>query len=245
VAGGRPGGVNGNTIGPGVVAEGPERAWGSRRIAEAGVLLGVLLMVEWWVFGGRELWGIDSRFLVYLTVPPLVWAAFRFGARGATLGLLLVTGIAVWGTAQGHGPFAGETLNEPLLLQTFMGVLTVMTLILVGVLTERQRTERESQRAREGLTDFIENAAVGLHWVGPDGAILWANQTELDLLGYRQEEYIGRHISEFHADQEVIDDILGRLANHETIHDYEARLRCKDGSIKHVLIDSNVFWQEG
>jgi PAS domain S-box-containing protein len=225
--------------------KGPERAWGSRRIAEAGVLLGVLLMVEWWVFGGWELWGIDSRFLVYLTVPPLVWAAFRFGARGATLGLLLVTGIAVWGTAQGHGPFAGETLNESLLLQTFMGVLTVMTLILVGVLTERQRTERESQRAREGLTDFIENAAVGLHWVGPDGAILWANQTELDLLGYRQEEYIGQHISEFHADQEVIDDILSRLANHETIHDYEARLRCKDGSIKHVLIDSNVFWQEG
>jgi two-component system, NtrC family, sensor kinase len=95
-------------------------------------------------------------------VPPLVWAAFRFGGRGATLGLLLVTGIAVWGTARGHGPFAGETLNEPLLLlQTFMGVVAVMTLILVGVLTERQRNERESQRAREGLTDFVENAAVG------------------------------------------------------------------------------------
>jgi PAS domain S-box-containing protein len=140
----------------------------------------------------------------------------------------------------------GETLNESLLLlQTFMGVVTVMTLILVGVLTEHRRSERESQRARDGLTDFIENAAVGLHWVSPDGIILWANQVELDLLGYQREEYIGRHISEFHADQEAISDILCRLTGYETIRDYEARLRCKDGSIKHVLIDSNVFWQDG
>jgi PAS domain S-box-containing protein len=219
---------------------------GAERVGEAVLLLGVLLVVELWVFGGWDLWGLDSRFLVYLTVPPLVWATLRFGAPGATLGLLGVTGIAVWGTAQGNGPFVRGTLNESLLLlQTFMGVVTVMALTLVGVLTERQRTERELQRADDGLTDFIENAAVGLHWVGPDGVILWAYQAELDLVGYQREECIGHHISEFHADPEVIDDILYRLVNYETLHDYEARLKCKDGSIKHVLIDSNVFWQDG
>jgi PAS domain-containing protein len=37
-------------------------------------------------------------------------------------------------------------------------------------------------------------------------------------------------------------DVLGRLSNHETVRNYEARLRGKDGSIKHVLIDSNVLW---
>jgi integral membrane sensor domain MASE1 len=128
--------------------------------AEAGILLGGVPLVDWWVFGGRELWGIGSRFLVYLTVPPLVWAAFRFGARGATLELLLVTGIAVWGTAQGHGPFAGETLNESLLLQTFMGVLTVMTLILEGVLTERQRAERAQANLIERLQRAINEIKV-------------------------------------------------------------------------------------
>ncbi|MEO8495019.1 MAG: PAS domain S-box protein, partial [Planctomycetota bacterium] len=29
------------------------------------------------------------------------------------------------------------------------------------------------------------------------------------------------------------------------LRDYEARLRCKDGTIKHVLIDSNVLWEDG
>ena len=85
---------------------------------------------------------------------------------------------------------------------------------------------------------------VGLHWVGADGTILWANQAELDLLGYAREEYIGRSITEFHADRDVINDILCRLTNKETLHNYEARLRCKDGSVRHVLINSNVMWEE-
>ncbi|HEX8774826.1 MAG TPA: PAS domain S-box protein [Pyrinomonadaceae bacterium] len=100
-----------------------------------------------------------------------------------------------------------------------------------------------SRRERE-LADFIENASVGLHWVGADGSILWANQAELDLLGYTREEYIGRKITEFHADQNTINDILKRLSNKETLYNYEARLRCKDGSIRYVLINSNVLWED-
>jgi PAS domain S-box-containing protein len=95
------------------------------------------------------------------------------------------------------------------------------------------------------LSDFFENAAVGLHWVGPDGIVLRVNQTELDLLGYSRDEYVGHHISKFHADKPVIDDILGKLSCGECLQGYEARLRCKDGSIKHVLISSNVLWEDG
>jgi PAS domain S-box-containing protein len=112
-------------------------------------------------------------------------------------------------------------------------------------ITARRQVEEELRRRTEELTDFFENATVGLHWVGPDGTILWANQAELDLLGYTQSEYIGRNISDFHVDPEVIGDILCRLTNKEALHSYEARLRCKDGSIRHVLISSNVYWKDG
>ncbi len=67
----------------------------------------------------------------------------------------------------------------------------------------------------------------------------------MDLLGYAPEEYIGHHISEFHADSAVIDDILKRLTCGETLIEREARLLCKNGSIKHVLIDSSVLWENG
>jgi PAS domain S-box-containing protein len=111
--------------------------------------------------------------------------------------------------------------------------------------TEQRRADKALRRSEQLLADFFENAAVGLHWVGPDGVILRANQTELDLLGYSKEEYVGRHIAEFHSDPLIIKDILKRLNGGESLQGYEARLRCKDGSIKHVLISSNVLWEDG
>ena len=99
--------------------------------------------------------------------------------------------------------------------------------------------------ARRELSEFFENASVGLHWVGADGTILRANRNELEMLGYTREEYIGRNIAEFHVDKEVINDILLRLKAGEELSDYEARMRCKDGSIKHVVINSNVRWEDG
>jgi PAS domain S-box-containing protein len=112
-------------------------------------------------------------------------------------------------------------------------------------ITDRKRIEAALRAREEELTDFIENSVVGLHWVGPDGTILWANRAELELLGYSREEYIGHNIAEFHADADVIEDILGRLTRDETLHSYEARLCCKDGSIRHVLISSNVRKRDG
>ncbi len=107
------------------------------------------------------------------------------------------------------------------------------------------RAEGALQRTERELRDFVENASVGMHWVGADGIILWANRTEMQLLGYSREEYIGHHIAEFHADEPVIQDILRRLTQDATLDNYEARLRCKDGSIRDVLINSNVLRENG
>jgi PAS domain S-box-containing protein len=95
------------------------------------------------------------------------------------------------------------------------------------------------------LTDLVENATVGLHAVGPDGIILWANRHELEMLGYTLDEYVGQHISEFHTDQSVSSDILMRLGRAEKLHNYPAKLRCKDGSIRSVLISSCARFENG
>ena len=62
----------------------------------------------------------------------------------------------------------------------------------VGQFVERKAAEEELRRSERELSDFFENATIGLHWVGPDGTILRANRTELDMLGYSREEYVGR-----------------------------------------------------
>jgi PAS domain S-box-containing protein len=112
-------------------------------------------------------------------------------------------------------------------------------------ITDRKRDEEALRRSEAELTDFFETAAIGLHWVSADGTVLRVNQAELDLLGYSRDEYVGRNIADFHVDQFAITDILRRLQAGELLSDYDARLRCKDGSIKHVRINSSVFREKG
>ncbi|HEV8379961.1 MAG TPA: PAS domain S-box protein [Gemmatimonadales bacterium] len=105
-----------------------------------------------------------------------------------------------------------------------------------------KEAELELLRRTNQLSMFLETAAIGLHRVGPDGVILWANDAELQMLGYARDEYVGHNIAEFHADQDLIADILARLHRGEKVREYEARVKCKDGSVKIVLIDSSVLW---
>jgi PAS domain S-box-containing protein len=114
-----------------------------------------------------------------------------------------------------------------------------------ALVLQQRRSEEQIRRSQQELADFFDNATVGLHWVGPTGTILRANRAELNLLGYSADEYVGHHIAEFHVDGDVIHDMLRRLWAGENLRDREARMRCKDGSIKHVLIDSSVLWEDG
>ena len=94
---------------------------------------------------------------------------------------------------------------------------------------------------REDLEQFLNNCAIGVHLVASDGTVLWANKSELSLLGYGEEDYFGKSIKQFHIDDDVINKILTILSKGSSLQAYPARLKASDGSIKHVLINSNVF----
>ncbi|TBZ35068.1 PAS domain S-box protein [Rhizobium leguminosarum bv. viciae] len=93
--------------------------------------------------------------------------------------------------------------------------------------------------------DFFENGALPLHLVGADGTILRANQAELDMLGYSADEYVGRKISEFHADADAIDEIFARLGAGEKLIRFPSRMIAKDGSVRHVEITSSALFRNG
>lgn len=126
------------------------------------------------------------------------------------------------------------------------GVLDASGPPLGHIMSPEVETEQhELLRLREELADFFENGAMPLHWVGPTGTILRANRAELQLLGYESRDYIGHDIAEFCVDKATIDDLLCRLHAGEVVHAYPARLRCKDGSTRDVVIDSSVYREEG
>ena len=78
-----------------------------------------------------------------------------------------------------------------------------------------------------------------------EGIVIWANQTELDALGYTAEEYIGQPIMKFCPDEEaLVLEIFKQLGSGNTIRDVPVRFRTKDGRIVDLLIDSNVKYDK-
>ena len=90
-----------------------------------------------------------------------------------------------------------------------------------------------AQRHKDAeLVDFFQNAPIALHWLSGTGHVLWANQTELDVLGYTAEEYIGQPIMKFCPDEEeLVLEIFKTLGSGNIIKDVPVRFRTKDGKV--------------
>jgi PAS domain S-box-containing protein len=96
----------------------------------------------------------------------------------------------------------------------------------------------------ESPESFMMHSSVGIHAVDKDGIILYANQYELELLGYSEEEYVGHHVSEFQLDTETIDIVIHGLKAFKDFKNYPARVQGKDG-VKYILYTSNVCHENG
>src|SRR5207245_10703856 len=82
-------------------------------------------------------------------------AAFRFGPREASAIISLVCAIAVVGTTHGYGPFARPSPNDSLLLmQSFLSIQALMTLVFAAEVSERRRQEEHARMlaVRDPLT---------------------------------------------------------------------------------------------
>jgi signal transduction histidine kinase len=124
-----------------------------RRLMEAAVLLATIIVVGLSLFFGEIPTGME-----YLSIPPLLWGAFRFGQRGAATLAFAMSAVALGGTLQRLGPFAMSNTNTSLiLLQLFVGTLAMTTLVLAAVVSERKSAERALRGARDDLAQANED----------------------------------------------------------------------------------------
>ena len=106
------------------------------------------------------------RSLEYLAFPGLVWAGLRFGQRGATLALTLVTGVAIWDTRHSNGPFHFTSITHTVLsTQLFIAVATVSTLCVAAIVSER---ERYAARLAQSRTEVLRAADSERHKIERD-----------------------------------------------------------------------------
>lgn len=98
---------------------------------------------------------------------------------------------------------------------------------------------------QDQLTKFFENAPTAVHYLNAKGVIIWANQAILNLLGYSQSEYVSQNIADFYLEKEQLKEIFQKIAVNESNQKNEAKIRCKNGAIKYILIDWHGEWENG
>jgi len=94
----------------------------------------------------------------HVVFPVLIWAAVRFGPRGGTAIILLISVFAIWGTLLGHGPFIGPAPGISLLkLQIFVAVASITTLVLAATSTERTEALKAEQELLAIVSHDVRN----------------------------------------------------------------------------------------
>ncbi|HWL73896.1 MAG TPA: MASE1 domain-containing protein, partial [Burkholderiaceae bacterium] len=171
--------------------------------------------------------------LPFLCIPPLIWAAFRFGQREVATGVAILSAVAVWATVGGSGPFVMRSENESLLLlQAFMVTIAAMTLPVAALIWERKTIEQqrfellgresaaraEAEAANRSKDEFLAMLSHELR--NPLAAISNASQVleNLNAPGYgsRAVEIISRQTKHL---TRLVDDLLdvGRVTARKII----------------------------
>jgi PAS domain S-box-containing protein len=137
--------------------------WKSAKVAEIGLILGILVSVTLLAFRFPPGLFVTAPFrLEILIMPIIVWATFRSGHYGATLSLLIVAAIGVWRTSQGSGPCAVSSSNDSLLLaQSYLAIIAVTALILMAVLNERKNVNAQLRESESSLAKAQQIAHLG------------------------------------------------------------------------------------
>ena len=124
-------------------------SWKLKRVMEGAVLVILLALLNYIAFVRLSEYGLFSLLLSYLTFPFLLWAAWRFGVRGASSTTLVLAAIAIYFAFTGHFVnvlFHDSPLQAVIAVQLYLAILAVPALFLATVLTERNKTEERIKK---------------------------------------------------------------------------------------------------
>jgi signal transduction histidine kinase len=152
-------------------AQPSSRAWRDRSVWEAVLVIGAVVALSAIALSAELP-------LTYIVFPALIWAALRFGQRGATLAVAVAAGMAVGITANEVGAFVTQSITDNVLAtQLYIAVAALTALCLAAIVCERERGvlelaesralalaagAQERRRLEGELHDRAQNRLVGL-----------------------------------------------------------------------------------
>ena len=209
----------------------PSRGWrqmfnAPRKIAEALLLLaGLGFSLSYSPFG--EMGALSPERIIM--IPFLLWAGLRFGTRGATASCLIIALTLSFSLAHSISRVApvASAARYIFVLQTDLGMATLISLIPAIVMAERDRTMDQLRESEEHYRNLTEAAFEGVA-ISENGRLVDVNDEILKMFGYKREEMIGRKIVDLVAPEAR--DVVAERIRTQSGDILEHRLVRKDGS---------------
>ena len=219
----------------------------TRRLLEViALVVGTVAAADLGLLQSVQLPFLEKVEYTYLLYPFVVWAAVRFGPRGASLVTLVIAALAVWHTARGGGPFlVGSTGGTLFAVACYLLVLAVTGLVVASaVWSERERATRALQRSEERLRLALDSARMGIwYWsVDTDGLVWDDNLRRLYGLGPGEvvasyEQFMNRVHPE---DRQFVSQSVERALKDGEALDYEFRILLPDGRVRWIADQGRV-----
>jgi len=150
-------------------SDGPRATWTPGRLIEAACVFAALLLAGQGIFGWLEPVGADPFVLKFLCMPILTWIAYRFDPRTAAAGVLVLAAMALFGTLRGTVTTGSAVLNTSLLmLQIYLAVAAVSTLVLAAAVYERSQIEQALRATTAELRDALAEVEAFGHAISHD-----------------------------------------------------------------------------
>jgi two-component system, cell cycle sensor histidine kinase and response regulator CckA len=160
---------------------GREGAWSARRALEAIALAIPLGIVSVFVLADQPKFDLFSVSLPCVTFSLLLWAALRFGMCGVTSGLSFAAVIVVVSAAADRltHPFSyGSQSNGAIVVEVYLLVMAVPSLLLAAVVTEREEAQKALRESEARLSEVEAIAHLGSWEVDmTTGRRTWSDET--------------------------------------------------------------------
>jgi PAS domain S-box-containing protein len=207
------------------------------RFLEAALLLLALFSVNTIVF--YRLGPAPDSALLYLPMPFLIWAAVRFGSRGASAAICMVTFLAIWSAGHGYGPFSTRSAEENALsLQMFLIVMSVPLLLLAGVIEERRKDAMTLRERDERISLASESANLAFWSIEFEREESWMSDQGRAMFDFTSGEPVTRELflSRVHPeDREAVDEAIERARAISPTFEFEYRLLRPDGETRWLI----------
>ncbi|WP_266202495.1 PAS domain S-box protein [Pontibacter kalidii] len=111
-------------------------------------------------------------------------------------------------------------------------------------ITDKKKSELALAESEEKFRNIFESFQDVYYRTDLSGNLLLVSPSVTQLLGYNEQEALGKKTTDFYANSEDRTRLINKVLEQQNVRDIEVEMICKDGSHKTVVLDARLVYDD-